>query len=100
MVDGVSKPKAVELVRAWLLPDDTQTALIELARTGAPVEQVAAAVRRARLEHGFDGAPVVPAATLTRQVDRVRVEATLDLVDGEHLEVALDTMADQMGGAG
>jgi hypothetical protein len=58
MVSGeVSKAKAAELVRANELSDDVQVALVGDAAS-APVEQVAAAVDRARLAHGVPRSPV------------------------------------------
>jgi hypothetical protein len=53
----VSKAKSMELVQAASLPEEAQSALISEA-VEAPVEQVVAAVRRARLEHGLAEAPV------------------------------------------
>jgi hypothetical protein len=94
--DGVSRAKAAELVQAALLPDEVQADLVSFAKEAA-VEQVATAVRRARLDHGLPEPVVEPSATLTRRADRVVLDATVDLVDGEVLEVALDTMAEQLG---
>lgn len=89
---GVSKAKVAELVKASTLPDDVQRSLATLAET-ASVDTVANAVREARLDHGLTPPAVTPTATINRHHDRVEVTATLDLVDGEHIEVALDTMA-------
>ncbi len=91
----VSKAKAAELVRAADLPEETQQALVEQART-TPVEQVAAAVEQARLAQGATSAPVVPSLTISRRTDRATVEATLDLVDAEMLDVALSTAAESL----
>jgi hypothetical protein len=92
----VSKAKAAELVRAGDLPDEVQAALVADA-VRQPVEQVAAAVQQARLAHGAAPPAVTPTATVTRGVDHARIEATVDLVDGEILDVALTTMVEAMG---
>ena len=92
----VSKAKAVELVRATVLPEAAQQQLVGQART-LPVEQVAAAVERARLAHRTPEAPVTPALTVSRRSDRATVEATLDLVDAEVLDVALSTAVETLG---
>jgi hypothetical protein len=89
----LSMAKTAELVRAANLPTDVVRALATTA-TDLSVEQVASAVRRARLAHHDDDPPVTPTCELTRAHDRVRVVATVDLVDGELLEVALDAVAD------
>jgi hypothetical protein len=91
----VSKAKAAELVRAADLPEDTQHALVEQART-MPVEHVAAAVEQARLADGLASTPVVPSLTINRRTDRATVEATLDLVDAEMLDVALSTAVESL----
>jgi Domain of unknown function (DUF222) len=91
----VSKAKATELVRAFDLPEDTQEALLAEARS-LPVEQVAAAVERARLAHGASSPPVAPALTITRRTNHAVVEATLDLVDTEMLDVALSTAVETL----
>ena len=93
---GLSKAKAAELVRAVDLPAQVQEDLV-IEAMALPVEQVVSAVRRARLAHGFDEPPVEPAATLTRSRDRVRLEAAVDLVDGEIIQVALDAAASVLG---
>ena len=92
----VSRAKAAELVRAAALPEAAQEALVAMA-VDAPVERVAAAVEQARLTHGAAAAPVEPALHVTRRADHAVVEATLDLVDAEVLEVALATMVDSQG---
>ncbi len=91
----VSKAKAAELVRAAALPDDTQQALVEQART-APVEEVAAAVQRARLAHGVTAPAVAPSLSIRRHHDHAAVEATLGLVDAEFLDVALATAVEAL----
>ncbi len=88
---GLSKAKAAELVESGL-PLAVQRELVGRAMSG-PVAQVTAEVRRAKFEHGVREAVVEPAMTLVRAGDRVKLEATLDLVDGEFVEVALDTAA-------
>jgi hypothetical protein len=95
MREGLSKAKAIELVEAAALPVETQHALISAAAS-QPVEQVAAAVRRARLQHGATEPPVEVTATLTRHGDRVCLEATMDLAGGEAVEIALDSIAHQL----
>jgi hypothetical protein len=92
---AVSKAKAAELVRAGALPEAAQVALVELAAT-APVAQVAAAVEQARLQHGVAAAPVTPTLTITRKSDHATVEATVDLVDAELLDVALSTAVEAL----
>ena len=92
---AVSKAKAAELVRAGALPEAAQVALVELAAT-APVVEVAAAVEQARLAHGVSGAPVTPTLTITRKPDCATVEATVDLVDAELLDVALSTAVEAL----
>ncbi len=91
----VSKAKTVELVRAAVLPDAVQAALVAEA-AHAPVEQVAASVRRACLDHGVTDTPVTPAMTITRTADRARLDATVDLVDAELIEVAVDAAAEAL----
>jgi hypothetical protein len=92
---GLSKAKAAQLVHTANLPPSVQVALIDQA--GAqPVEQVAVAVQQARLTHGVEPAPVTPTLSITRGADRAQLEATLDLVDAETLDVALATAVDAM----
>jgi hypothetical protein len=86
----VSKAKAAALPRAVGLPE-----LVDQARS-LPVEEVAAAVERARLAHGASQPPVSPSMTITRHTDRAVVEATLDLVDAEILDVALSTAVETL----
>ena len=62
---GLSKAKAAELVRGKDLPEDVQVALVDDA-AALPVEQVAAAVERARLAHGAEPPSVTPQLTITR----------------------------------
>ena len=92
---AVSKAKTVELVQAASLPEDTQAHLLEEAKA-APVEQVAASVRRARLDHGIQDPPVTPCLTITRTKDRARLDATVDLVDAEIIDVAIHTAAEAL----
>ncbi len=91
----VSKAKAEELVRAATLPEETQNRLIEEARS-APVEQVAASVRRARLNHGLEDPPFTPGLTITRSRHHAKLEGTVDLVDAEIVEVAVQTAAESL----
>jgi hypothetical protein len=91
----VSKAKVAELVRAVDLPEDAQQELVDQARSLA-VEEVAAAVERARLAHGVPKSAVTPSLTITRRSDRAVVEATLDLVDAEVLDVALSTAVETL----
>ncbi len=91
----VSKAKAAELVRAADLPEDTQQVLLDQART-APVEEVAAAVQHARLTHGLPGPAVAPSLSIRRHHDHAAVDATLDLLDAEFLDVALSTAAEAL----
>ena len=95
MRDGLSKAKAVELVEAAELPVEVQTTLIAQAAT-LPVAQVASTVRKAKLDHGCVEREVELSATISRHRDRVTVEATLDLVGGEVVQTALDTIALQL----
>ncbi len=92
---AVSKAKTAELVQAASLPESTQTRLIEEA-VNAPVEQVAASVRRARLDHGVSDPPLTPSMTITRSKDRARLDATVDLVDAEIIEVAVQAAAEAL----
>ena len=92
----VSQAKAAELVRASALPEDTQATLVALA-VEAPVEAVAAAVERARLAHGSPPPAVEPELWISRRAGHAQVDATLDLVDAEILDVALSTMAEAQG---
>jgi hypothetical protein len=62
----------------------------------APVEQVAASVRRARLDHGVDDPPLTPSLAIIRSKDRARLEATVGLVDAEIIEVAVHTAAEAL----
>ena len=91
MRNGLSRAKAAELVEAGL-PETEQQRLVSSAMTSS-FTQVSAEVRRARLEHGVAPPEVEPSMTLVRAGDRVKLEATLDLVGGEFVEVALDTAA-------
>ena len=95
MRDGLSKAKAVELVEAASLPVGVQSKLIAQAAS-LPVAQVASIVRRAKLDHGCPEREVDLSATISRHRDRVTVEATLDLVGGEVVQTALDTIALQL----
>ena len=85
--------KAAELVRARGLPETAQEALVDLA-VDAPVERVAAAVQQARLAHGSPPPVVEPELYVTRRADHALLEATVDLVDAEILDVALSTMVE------
>ena len=89
----VSQAKAAELVRARGLPETAQEALVALA-VDAPVERVAAAVEQARLAHGSPPPVVEPELYVTRRADHALLEATVDLVDAEILDVALSTMVE------
>jgi len=91
----VSKAKAAELVHAADLPADVQQTLVDQARS-TPVEQVAAAVQQARLANGVAPAPVSPSLTIARRADRAVLEATLDLVDAEILDVAVSTAVEAL----
>jgi hypothetical protein len=89
----LSKAQTAELSRAADLPSEV---LQEMAAdaTQQSVHELASAVRRARFANGA-GEPVVePSCHVLRRHDRVHLEATLDLVDGELVEVALDAYAD------
>jgi Domain of unknown function (DUF222) len=92
---AVSKAKAVELVRGKHLPDDVQEALVGAASTQA-VEQVAAAVERARLAHGTQAPPPPRRLTVTRMADHATIEGAVDLVEAEILDVALSTMVESL----
>jgi Domain of unknown function (DUF222) len=92
---AVSKAKTIELVRTAELPEVAQARLIEEA-IGAPVELVAASVQRARLDHGVEDVPVTPAMMVTRSRDRAKLEATVDLVDAELVEVAVHAAAEAL----
>jgi len=91
----VSKAKAAELVRAAALPDDVQAELVAQA-PGLAVEQVAAAVQQARLAHDAPTPEVTPVMTITRHADRAVLDATVDLVDAELVEVTLDTAVEAL----
>jgi len=92
---AVSAAKAAELVRADGLPEEIQERLVEQAAT-LPVEQVSAAVERARLTFGSPPAPPPADLAITRRADHARVVATLDLVDAEVVDVALSTMIEAL----
>jgi hypothetical protein len=92
---SVSKAKAAQLVRAKGLPEDVQEALVASA-VSLPVEQVAAAVERARLAHGAAPAPVEPQLSISRRADHATLDGTLDLVDAEVVDTALSTMVEAM----
>jgi hypothetical protein len=85
---AASKPKAAELIRAADLPEDVQHELVAAARTRS-VEQVAAAVQRARLEQGLSSVPVPASLSIVRRHDHAVVEAVLDLTDAEFVDVAV-----------
>jgi hypothetical protein len=91
----LSAGKAAELVRAAELPEEVQSALLEDA-VGAPVEQVAASVERARLAYGAGTVPPTPELTISRCSGQAKVEGTLDLVDAEIVDVALTTMIEAL----
>ena len=90
---GLSKAKTAELARAASLPDEVVTALAHDA-TDQSVEQVAAAVRQACLEHAVPEPAVEPSCELVRSADHARLTATVGLVEAEVLEVALDAYAE------
>ena len=92
---SVSAAKAAELVRADGLPEEVQERLVEQA-SSLPVEQVTAAVERARLTFGTPAAPPAAELTVTRRADHARLEGTLDLVDAEMVDVALSTMIEAL----
>ncbi|HKA04292.1 MAG TPA: DUF222 domain-containing protein [Acidimicrobiales bacterium] len=92
---AVSKAAAAELVHAATLPPATQHELVERA-AALPVEHVAAAVKRARLEHGHTPAVVTPSVVISRHGDHGRLDATLDLVDTELVDVAVHAAADTL----
>ena len=87
-VGAVSKAKAAELVRASDLPEAVQHRLVTAAGTRS-VEQVAAAVQRARLEAGVPSPPVAASLSISRRPDHAVVEAVLDPVDAELVDVAV-----------
>ncbi|HEY1282198.1 MAG TPA: DUF222 domain-containing protein [Acidimicrobiales bacterium] len=91
----VSKAKAAELVHTTDLPTEVQEALVGQAGS-LSVEQVANAVRQARLDHGAESTAVTPTLTISRRSARAVLEATVDLVDAETLEVALSTAVEAM----
>jgi Domain of unknown function (DUF222) len=93
---GLSKAKAAELVRARDLPEDVQVALMDDA-VALRVEQVAAAVGRARLAHGAESPPVTPQLTITRRSGHAMLEGMLDLVGAELVDTALSTMVEALG---
>ncbi len=93
---GLSRAKAAELVRGKDLPEDVQVALVDDA-VALPVEQVAAAVERARLAHGAEAPSVMPQLTITRRSGHAKVEGTLDLVGAELVDTALSTMVETLG---
>jgi hypothetical protein len=93
---GLSRAKAAELVRGKDLPEDVQVALVDDAVV-MPVEQVAAAVERARLAHGAEAPSVMPQLTITRRSGHAKVEGTLDLVGAEVVDTALTTMVESLG---
>src|SRR5262249_2922702 len=92
---AVSKAAAAELVHAATLPPATQHELVERA-AALPVEHVAAAVKRARLEHGHTPAAVTPSVVISRPGDPGRPHPTLDLVDTELVDVAVHAAADTL----
>ena len=96
MASGVmSKAKTAELVGVVGLPEDTQVRLIDEA-VGAPVEQVVASVRRARLDDGAEDVPVTPSLKIARCRDHAKLDAVVDLVDAEIIEVAVHAAADAL----
>lgn len=90
---GLSRAKTAELVRAAALPEEVVEQLAKAA-VDQSVDQLASAVRRARLAQNVPDAPMRPSCQVTRRGDHVEVEAVVDLVGGEYLEVALDAYAD------
>ena len=91
--NGLSLAKTAELAEPASLPE----AVVDGLAAGAAelsVDQVAAAVRQARLDHDVVDPPVGPSCEVIRSQDRVQVRAVVGLVDGEVLEVALDAYAE------
>ena len=82
--------------RAHDLPDDVIGALAAAA-PDQTLTELSRAVSEARAELGVTDDPVVSRCDLVRRPDRVEVSATVDLVDGEVLEVALDGYAATAG---
>ncbi len=92
---AISKAAASELVDGVELPAAVLGNLVSQART-LPVEQLARAVKRAKLAHG-KGKPPKPSETrICRGTDRVRIEADLDAEDGEVLDVAIHTAMERL----
>ena len=92
---AVSKAKAAELIHAAVLPETAQAQLIAIA-ADAPIEQVAAAVQRARLHHGLKDPPLTPSLSITRTRDRATLSATVDLLDAEIVDIATHTAAEAL----
>jgi hypothetical protein len=92
---ALSKAKAAELVRAAELPEPVQHRLVAAAERRS-VEQVAAAVQRARLEAGAPCPPVVASLSISRRADHAVVEAVLDPVDAELVDVAVHASVDAL----
>lgn len=92
----LSLAKAALLTETTELPADAQRDLVEQAKT-APVSEVAGAVRRSQLLHGRREEPEPPRCRISRSPRRVRIDADLDLVDGEIVETALDALASTLG---
>lgn len=90
---GLSRAKTAELVRAATLPEEVVEQLADAA-TGQTVDQLASAVRQARLNHEVPDVPLRPSCQVTRRGDHVEIAAVVDVVGGECVEVALDAYAE------
>jgi hypothetical protein len=91
----ISKAAASELADGAELPAQVLGNLVSQART-LPVEQLARAVKRAKLTYGKDKPPRPSETHISRGTSRVRVEADLDVEDGEVLDIAIHAAMERL----
>ena len=91
----ISKAAANELASGADLPAQVLRNLTAQAAT-TPVEQLARAVKQAKLAHG-KGKPPKPSETnISRGTERVHIDSDLDVEDGEVLDVAIHAAMERL----
>ncbi len=91
----ISKAAASELAEGVELPAEVLGNLVAQAQT-VPVEELARAVKRAKLAHGKSKPPEPSETHISRTPDRVRIESDLDVEDGEVLDVAIHAAIERL----
>ena len=91
----ISKAAASELADGVELPAEVLGNLVAQAQT-VPVEQLACAVKQAKLAHGKGKPPPPSEAHISRGPERVRLRGDLDVEDGEVLDVAIHAAMERL----